>query len=38
VAKRDLEQQGLVAKCIGFIALNVPPAFIYRIARAGVAA
>jgi len=38
VAKRDLERQGLVAKCIGFIALNMPPAFIYRIARAGAAA
>ena len=38
VARRDLESRGLVAKCIGFIALNMPPAFIYRIARAGAAA
>jgi phospholipid N-methyltransferase len=38
VARRDLERQGLVAKCIGFIALNMPPAFIYRIARDGAAA
>jgi phospholipid N-methyltransferase len=35
VGRRELERQGLVAKCIGFIALNMPPAFIYRIARAG---
>lgn len=33
VARRDLERRGLFAKCIGFIALNMPPAFIYRIAR-----
>jgi phospholipid N-methyltransferase len=38
VGRRELECQGLVAKCIGFIALNMPPAFIYRIARAGSAA
>ena len=38
VARRDLERQGLVAKCVGFIALNMPPAFIYRIARAGTTA
>ena len=38
VGRRDLERQGLVARCIGFIALNMPPAFIYRIARAGAAA
>lgn len=38
VGKRDLGRQGLVAKCVGFIALNMPPAFIYRIARAGAAA
>ena len=33
VGRRELESHGLVAKCIGFIALNMPPAFIYRIAR-----
>jgi phospholipid N-methyltransferase len=33
--RRELENHGLVAKCIGFIALNMPPAFIYRITRAG---
>jgi len=25
----------LKARCIGFIALNMPPAFVYRIARSG---
>jgi phospholipid N-methyltransferase len=35
VGRRELERQGLVARCIGFVAFNVPPAFIYRIARAG---
>lgn len=38
VGRRELERQGLVARCIGFIALNMPPAFVYRIARAGAAA
>jgi phosphatidylethanolamine/phosphatidyl-N-methylethanolamine N-methyltransferase len=35
VGRRDLERQGLVARCVGFVAFNMPPAFIYRIARAG---
>ena len=38
VGRRHLESLGLVARCIGFIALNMPPAFIYRIARAGATA
>ena len=33
VDRRQLERHGLEARCIGFIALNVPPAFVYRIAR-----
>ena len=33
--RRELERQGLKARCVGFIALNMPPAFVYRIARAG---
>ena len=32
--RRHLERLGLDARCIGFIALNVPPAFVYRISRA----
>jgi phospholipid N-methyltransferase len=36
VDRRHLERLGLEARCIGFIALNVPPAFVYRISRAGV--
>lgn len=30
--RRLLEQRGLNARCVGFIALNMPPAFVYRIA------
>jgi phosphatidylethanolamine/phosphatidyl-N-methylethanolamine N-methyltransferase len=33
VERRQLERSGLEARCIGFIALNMPPAFVYRIAR-----
>jgi len=33
--RRELERQGLAARCVGFIALNMPPAFVYRIARKG---
>ncbi len=33
--RRQLEQAGLRARCLGFIALNMPPAFVYRIAREG---
>lgn len=33
VDRRQLARNGLEAKCIGFIALNMPPAFVYRIAR-----
>jgi phospholipid N-methyltransferase len=36
VDRRELKQRGLEARCIGFIARNMPPAFVYRIARAGV--
>lgn len=32
--RRHLERLGLDARCTGFIALNVPPAFVYRISRA----
>lgn len=32
--RRELERQGLSARCIGFVARNMPPAFVYRIARA----
>jgi phospholipid N-methyltransferase len=35
VDRRLLETTGLTARCIGFIALNMPPAFVYRIARVG---
>ena len=31
--RRELERQGLQTRCTGFIALNVPPAFVYRISR-----
>ncbi|HEY5667170.1 MAG TPA: methyltransferase domain-containing protein [Gammaproteobacteria bacterium] len=31
--RRQLERAGLQARCIGFIALNMPPAFVYRIDR-----
>jgi phospholipid N-methyltransferase len=33
VDRRQLDRNGLEARCIGFIALNMPPAFVYRIAR-----
>jgi len=33
VDRRQLARNGLEARCIGFIALNMPPAFVYRIAR-----
>jgi phosphatidylethanolamine/phosphatidyl-N-methylethanolamine N-methyltransferase len=33
VDRRDLHRLGLVARCVGFVIRNVPPAFIYRIAR-----
>jgi phospholipid N-methyltransferase len=33
--RRLLERFGLKARCIGFIALNMPPAFVYRITRSG---
>ncbi|MGD8340343.1 MAG: methyltransferase domain-containing protein [Gammaproteobacteria bacterium] len=33
--RRQLDREGLKARCIGFIALNVPPAFVFRISRAG---
>lgn len=33
VDRRYLERLDLEARCIGFIALNMPPAFVYRIAR-----
>lgn len=35
IGRRVLAELGLVAKRIGMAALNVPPAFVYRIARAG---
>jgi len=35
IDRRQLERIGLEARCIGFIALNMPPAFVYRIARTG---
>lgn len=35
VDRRQLARNGLEARCIGFIALNMPPAFVYRIARTG---
>jgi phosphatidylethanolamine/phosphatidyl-N-methylethanolamine N-methyltransferase len=38
IGRRDLERQGLIARCVGFVAFNMPPAFIYRIARASAAA
>lgn len=31
--RRQLDQQGLQARCIGFTAFNMPPAFVYRISR-----
>ena len=31
--RRLLAEHGLEARCIGLIALNMPPAFVYRIAR-----
>jgi phospholipid N-methyltransferase len=34
VDRRQLERNGLEARCIGFVPLNMPPAFVYRIARA----
>jgi phosphatidylethanolamine/phosphatidyl-N-methylethanolamine N-methyltransferase len=37
VDRRYLERLGLQARCIGFIARNVPPAFVYRISRTGAA-
>lgn len=30
---RYLDRLGLEARCVGFIALNMPPAFVYQIAR-----
>ena len=33
VDRRQLAAHGLEARCIGFIARNMPPAFVYRIAR-----
>jgi len=33
VDRRQLERNGLEARCVGFIALNMPPAFVYRISR-----
>lgn len=35
IGRRLLEPLGLEARRAGFIALNVPPAFVFRIARAG---
>jgi phospholipid N-methyltransferase len=35
VDRRALRRQGLQARCIGFVALNMPPAFVYRLTRAG---
>jgi phospholipid N-methyltransferase len=35
VDRRQLDRNGLEARCIGFIALNMPPAFVYRITRKG---
>jgi len=32
--KRQLERSGLQERCVGFIALNMPPAFVYRISLA----
>jgi len=34
IDRRELERHGLVGRCVGFVALNMPPAFVYRIARA----
>jgi phosphatidylethanolamine/phosphatidyl-N-methylethanolamine N-methyltransferase len=34
VDRRYFASRGLVARCVGFIALNMPPAFVYRISRA----
>jgi phospholipid N-methyltransferase len=31
--RRQLEAHGLDARILGFVALNMPPAFVYRIAR-----
>jgi phosphatidylethanolamine/phosphatidyl-N-methylethanolamine N-methyltransferase len=31
IERRQLERAGLRARCVGFIALNMPPAFVYRI-------
>lgn len=33
--RRDLARRGLEARCVGFIARNVPPAFVYRMGRPG---
>jgi phospholipid N-methyltransferase len=35
IDRRELTRNGLEARCVGFIALNMPPAFVYRIARTG---
>jgi phospholipid N-methyltransferase len=32
--RRHRERLGLDARCVGFIALNMPPAFVYRVSRA----
>lgn len=33
LSRRELEQHGLRARCTGFVALNMPPASVYRIVR-----
>jgi phosphatidylethanolamine/phosphatidyl-N-methylethanolamine N-methyltransferase len=35
VDRRLLHRHGLVARIVGFVAMNMPPAFVYRIARQG---
>lgn len=31
--RRHLDRLGLEARCVGFTALNMPPAFVYRVSR-----
>lgn len=33
IERRQLARSGLESRCAGFIALNIPPAFIYRISK-----
>lgn len=33
IDRRQLREYGFKARCIGFIAFNMPPAFVYRIGR-----